>query len=105
MTSVEQYRLKYVFLAPDDYDVNYVDVVQPMDAKITLDGAPVTTAPTALSSGFGIARVKLGPGTSGAHVLVADKQVGIQVLGYGSYTSYQYPGGLNLGRIAPPPIK
>jgi hypothetical protein len=105
MTSVEQYRLKYVFLAPDDYDVNYVDVVQPMDAKITLDGAPVTTAPTALSSGFGVARVKLGPGTSGAHVLVSDKQVGIQVLGYGSYTSYQYPGGLNLGRIAPPPIK
>jgi hypothetical protein len=27
------------------------------------------------------------------------------VLGYGSYTSYQYPGGLNLKRIAPPPIR
>jgi hypothetical protein len=29
--------------------------------------------------------------------------VGIQVLGYGLYTSYQYPGGLNLEIIAPPP--
>jgi hypothetical protein len=29
--------------------------------------------------------------------------VGIQVVGYGSYTSYQYPGGLNLTLIAPPP--
>jgi hypothetical protein len=105
MTSVEQYRLKYVFLAPDDYDVNYVDVVQPMDAALTLDGKAVTDKPTAMSSGFGVNRIKLGPGTSGAHVLSADKQVGIQVLGYGSYTSYQYPGGLNLGRIAPPPIK
>ena len=28
-----------------------------------------------------------------------------QGLGYGAYTSYQYPGGLNLGKIAPPPIK
>jgi hypothetical protein len=36
-------------------------------------------------------------------VLVSDKPVGLQVMGYGSYTSYQYPGGLNLGLIAPPP--
>jgi hypothetical protein len=25
------------------------------------------------------------------------------VLGYGLYTSYQYPAGLNLKHIAPPP--
>lgn len=104
-TAVEQYRLKYVFLAPDDYDVNFVDVVQPMDAKLTLDGVPVTTAPTAMSSGFGVARIKLGAGNKGAHVLTATAPVGIQVLGYGTYTSYQYPGGLNLGKIAPTPIK
>jgi hypothetical protein len=105
MSSVEQYRLNYVFLAPDDYDVNYADVVQPMDAKLTLDGKPVTTAPTALSGGFGVTRLKLGPGMGGSHVLTGDKPFGLQVLGYGSYTSYQYPGGLNLGRIAPTPIK
>ncbi|MBL8719790.1 MAG: IgGFc-binding protein [Myxococcales bacterium] len=105
MTAVEQYRLKYVFLAPADYDVSFVDVVQPMDAELTLDGAKVTSAPTALSSGFGIQRLKLGAGKGGAHVLSATKPVGIQVMGFGSYTSYQYPGGLNLGRIAPTPVK
>ena len=104
-TAVEQYRLKYVFLAPDDYDVNFADVVQPMDAKLTLDGAPVANKPVAMSSGFGITRVKLGVGNKGAHVLTSTAPVGIQVLGYGTYTSYQYPGGLNLGKIAPPPIK
>jgi hypothetical protein len=36
---------------------------------------------------------------------VANEPVGLQVLGYGKYTSYQYPGGLNLGKIAPPPPK
>jgi len=105
MTAVEQYRLKYVFLAPADYDVSFVDVVQPMDAVLTLDGATVAQKPTAVSSGFGVNRLKLGPGKGGAHVLSSTKPIGIQVMGFGSYTSYQYPGGLNLGRIAPTPIK
>jgi len=39
----------------------------------------------------------------GAHVLTASAPVGLQVLGYGSYTSYQYPGGLNLKQISAPP--
>lgn len=104
-SSVEQYRLKYVFLAPDDYDVSFADVMQPMDATLTLDGAPVAVKPIAMSSGYGVTRIKLGPGNKGAHVLTATAPVGLQVMGYGAYTSYQYPGGLNLGRIAPIPIK
>lgn len=102
-TAVEQYRTKYVFLAPDDYDISYVDVIQPMDATVTVDSQPVSVAPQQISSGYGIARVKLGPGNQGAHVLTATAPVGIQVFGYGSYTSYHYPGGLNLKTIAPPP--
>ncbi|WP_437326263.1 IgGFc-binding protein [Sorangium sp. So ce381] len=104
-TAVEQYRSKYVFLAPSDYDESYVDIIQPLDARITLDDAPVDVAPTPIGngSGFGVARVRLGPGNGGAHVLTASAPVGIQVLGYGAYTSYQYPGGLNLVVIAPPP--
>jgi hypothetical protein len=105
IATVDQYRTKYIFLAPDDYDVSYVDVVQPMDAQLTLDGAPVTVAPVGISSGYGVARIQLGPGNGGAHTLTATKPVGAQVMGYGSYTSYQYPGGLNLGHISPVPIK
>ena len=50
-------------------------------------------------------RVKLGPGIKGTHTLNASQHVGLQVMGYGKYTSYQYPGGLDLARIAPPPPK
>lgn len=106
--AVEQYRTKYVFLAPDDYDTSFVDIVMPMDAKVEIDGQALTVSPKAIGEGsFGIARVKLGKGEAGAHVLTADKPVGVQVIGYGSYTSYQYPGGLNLQKIAepPPPIR
>lgn len=102
-SGVEQYRTKYIFLAPGDYSANFVDIVMPMTAIITLDGAPLPVAPQPLSSGFGIARVPLALGNNGAHVLVGTEPFGIQVMGYGSYTSYQYPGGLNLDVIAPPP--
>lgn len=105
MSSVEQYRLNYVFLAPDDYESNFADIVQPLDATLELDGAPVTIAPTPLGGDYGVTRLPLGKGNHGAHVLTASAPVGLQVLGYGAYTSYQYPGGLNLGKIAPPPVK
>lgn len=102
-TAVEQYRNKYVFLAPTDYDQNYVDVIMPMGAQIQLDGAALSLSPTPISSGFGIAHVTLPDGNGGAHVMSSDEAFGIQVIGYGSFTSYQYPGGLNLDLIAPPP--
>ncbi|RYE83947.1 MAG: hypothetical protein EOO75_18720 [Myxococcales bacterium] len=101
---VEQYRTKYVFLAPDDYDVNVADVMVPEGAQVKLDGQPVTTAPQPISgTAFGVIRLPLGQGNAGAHILESDKPVGLQVMGYGSYTSYQYPGGANLTLIAPPP--
>ena len=103
-TALEQFRKKYVFLAPTDYDVNYVDIVRPATATLTLDGQPVSGAATPLGE-YVIERVQLGSSTGGVHVLEGDVPFGIQVTGYGSYTSYYYPGGLNLGEIAPAPPK
>jgi hypothetical protein len=103
ITAVEQYRKKYVFLAPDDYDVSFVDIVLPDGAKLELDGVSLTVSTTPIASGFSVARVPLGSGQNGNHVLESDEPVGIQVMGYGWQTSYQYPGGSNLLSIAPPP--
>ena len=103
-TAVEQYRTKYVFLAPTDYEVSYVDVVQPLDALLELDGAPSCGPVVVIGSGYGVRRIKLPTKGTGTHVLVASKPIGIQVVGYGAYTSYQYPGGLDLKVIAAPPV-
>jgi len=93
-----------VFLAPDDYTDNYVDIVATLGASITLDGQAVTAAPQAIgTSGYGVYRQKLGPGRAGSHTLTASDRVGIQVVGYGTGTGYMYPGGLDLANIAPPP--
>ncbi len=104
--AVEQYRLGYLFLAPSDYDVNYVMIVAPANAHITLDGAAISATPTPVGSGtYATFRVTLTPGSAGgSHTLTSDQPMGIQVLGYGQYTSYQYPGGGNLSVIAPVPI-
>jgi hypothetical protein len=106
--SVEQYRDSYIFLAPTDYDVNVVDVVYPPAAEGTLklDGVLVTSTGVDIpNSGHKVMRLRLANTNGGAHELTAGAKVGIQVSGYGSYTSYQYPGGLNLKLIAPPPIR
>jgi hypothetical protein len=104
MASVEQYRTKYVFLAPSDYEINYIDVIAQSNVELVLDGALVNWGSvTAIAGGYDVWRVGLPNSSNGAHTLEASAGVGIQVLGYGLYTSYQYPAGLNLKRIAPPP--
>lgn len=103
--SVEQFRLKYIFLAPGDYDSNFADVTLPMGTVLHLDGGLVIETPSPVgSSQFGVTRLKLGNLGTGAHSLTASQPVGIQVMGYGRATSYQYPGGLNLAPIAPVPV-
>jgi hypothetical protein len=104
VASVEQYRTKYVFLAPDDYDINIIDVIAPAGAELVLDGALVHWGSVSpIADGYDVWRVGLATGSTGAHTLESSTPVGMQVLGYGLYTSYQYPAGLNLKRIAPPP--
>jgi hypothetical protein len=102
MAAVEQYRTKYVFLAPADYASNFADIVAPAGANVVLDGMPIDTTGAPLADGY-VTIHGLLLGSKGGHVLTASAPVGLQVMGYGLYTSYQYPGGLNLKMIAPPP--
>jgi hypothetical protein len=104
--SVEQARTSYLFLAPDDYDASYAVVTGPSGAAPTIDGTALSGF-TDVGGGFGVWRATLDNKTGGSHKLASTLPVGLQVMGYGSFTSYQYPGGLNLKAIAapPPPIK
>jgi hypothetical protein len=105
--SVEQFRTKYVFLAPNDYSVLWADITATEDAQIELDGKPLSVPWNKIGNGpFGVYRVDLKKsGQDGTHTLTSKKPVGVQVIGFGDYTSFQYPAGLNLNIIAPPPVK
>jgi hypothetical protein len=95
----DQYRDNYLFHAPLNYETNYVNITAPTGATVTLDGAAVTGFTALGASGFGLARVVLGPGTGGNHTITGSMPFGISVYGYGQYTSYWYPGGLDLANI------
>jgi hypothetical protein len=94
---VEQYRTSYLFHAPLSYQSNYVDITAPMGASVTLDGASVALTPIG-GTGYGFARaeeISDGPNGDGNHRVEGSDKVGISVYGYGQYTSYWYPGGLD----------
>lgn len=98
---VEQFRTEYLFHAPTNYESNYVDVTAPVGATVMLDGAPLSFTPIG-TTGYGLARVyPLGPGPNndGNHHIQGNMPFGITVYGYGQYTSYWYPGGLDLNTI------
>ena len=99
---VDQFRRRYLFHAPTNYETNYVEVVAPQGSAITLDGAPVGGFASIGTTNLALARVQLDNGGNGNHAMEGDQPFGIQVYGYGQYTSYWYPGGLDLSTIVVP---
>jgi hypothetical protein len=98
---VEQFRTAYRFHAPTNYQTNFVDVTAPNGAAVMLDGTAVHFVPLG-GTGYQVARVTpllSGPAHDGDHYIVSTMPFGISVYGYGQYTSYWYPGGLDLRDI------
>jgi hypothetical protein len=101
---LQQYRRRYVFLAANDYLVNYADVIAPSGAKVMLDGKEVTVEREQFScTSYEVIRVWLDQSGDGIHVLEASEPVSVQVLGHALTTSYMYPGGLNFSEISEAP--
>ena len=94
--SAQQFMESYVFLTPDAYLHDYLNVIAPMDAQtVVLDNNqinPSSFIPVG-ASGFGVYRAEV---TDGIHTIWSDKKIGIVVYGYDNDVSYGYPGGMGL---------
>ena len=103
--TISQYRSTYTFLAPSSYAENWIDVVAPAGATVTLDGTtiPAGDFKPVGSQPFAVAHEQLPTGQQG-HSASGTQPFGLYVYGYGSRTSYMYPGGLDLRvQFIPPP--
>ncbi len=95
----EQWRNNYAFMIPSTYEVDFVNVIAPTGAPVTLDDNPVTTFTPIEGTSLSTARVRV---SRGQHRMSAPVPFGITVYGFAQYTSYAYPGGLDLRVINGP---
>jgi hypothetical protein len=90
----EQFRTDYTVLTPADYLEDWLTLIAPATATVTLDGVPLTvTGESIADSGLVVYRV---PVADGVHRVNSTEPVGLYAYGYDCDVSYSYAGGLNL---------
>lgn len=94
-----QFRQDYAFLTPGTFTEDWVQVTAPLTARILLDGRLVQPLIPIRGTSYGYANVLA---ERGAHRVTANQPFGLQVYGFAAFTSYWFPGGLDLHRITPP---
>ena len=97
----EQWQDTFVFLVPEHYKVDYVNVVTPSSATLTLDGAvvPAASIQPVTGTNYGLYRAEV---VDGVHTLKASEPVSLVVYGYDGAVSYGYPGAMGLKELDQP---
>ncbi len=95
-----QYRSNYVVLVPTAWIYDFFTITRKVGTTVNLDGAPIAQNSFVKvgASEWEVARL---PVADGVHTLDGDAPFGVVVLGYDSYDSYAYPGGLDQKQINP----
>lgn len=94
----EQFLDSYVILVPGTWVNDYVVLTRKAGIPVSIDDVEVTAEWNPVGAGLEVARV---PIADGVHVLAGNEPFGVTVIGYDSYDSYAYPGGLNQQVINP----
>ena len=89
------WRTSYEFLVPATYEDDYVNIFASLGATVTLDGNEVTGWDEVQDTPYKVHRARLFPGPHTAESPTGHA-FGLVAYGYASYTSYFYPGGLDL---------
>jgi hypothetical protein len=92
----EQFRTSYSILVPESYELNLINLTVAEGKEVKLDGVPVAGFTPVPGTGMMTARIEVG---KGQHDLASDQPFGVVSYGFGVYTSYMYPAGLDFKRI------
>lgn len=93
----QQFRSDYVFNVPASYTQNFLTITyNTMGGPPQLDGRAVAAGAAVAGTPYSVARQAITPGS---HRMMGGAAFGIKVTGTASYTSYMYPGGLDLNQL------
>ena len=95
-----QFRKDYFVLTPAAYEQDFLNLIAPANATITMDGQPVDES-LFRAVGAGSYKVAVLPVTDGFHALTSSVAFGVVSYGYDCHVSYASAGGLNLTSNAP----
>ncbi len=96
-----QYRKEYTFLAPDSFARSYITVIHKTGVFPSLDGTPISGDTLGVTNNYSRTNLEI---FGGIHNITSEEPFGITVYGVGTYTSYMYPGGLDLKEIDVPVV-
>ncbi len=94
-----QYRHDYNFVVPATYTSNFINVTGARGASILLDGIALAGTGTPIAgTTWNVWRQAVA---AGSHTIATAGTAGfgLKVLGVAAYTSYMYPGGLDLSTL------
>ena len=89
----DQFRKDYTFLAPNTYSEHWANIIARQGQSVTLNGSEVQGFTLIEGTSWRIAQVQINAGIQKAN---SAQPFGVWVYGFGAYTSYMYPAGLDL---------
>jgi len=99
LVPVSRFLKRYYIAVPPGFQDHRIDVIASTGSEVTWndDVIPSSEFHAVGASGFSVARLSgVEPGKR--HVLRSDSSFGVQVYGFGRYTSWMTPGGLETRR-------
>jgi hypothetical protein len=95
---IEQWRTRYDFYVPATYVTSFVNVVIARGAEPRLNGGVLPAHTRRPVSSFDVLQIDMSA-SPGPHRLEAAQPFALKVYGFAPFTSYVYPGGLDLRPI------
>jgi hypothetical protein len=99
---VDQFQFSYIFLTPDTYEFDFINVITPSGTVVTLDDVTQTVTCSGAEAGviggtsYCCAQYSVG---DGVHTVSANQKIGLTVSGFDQFASYAYVGGVGLQPI------